>query len=76
MFDEALSKSFFFSFAIISPRKRELVALILSCNGSCSVFLPCGAVSWSTVCDCSISWSYVLTFCVHDVIQPEIDSSP
>ena len=22
-----------------------------------------GAVGWSTVCDCGISWSYSLTFC-------------
>ena len=25
--------------------------------------LPNGAVGWSAVCDCCISWSYSLTFC-------------
>ena len=27
-----------------------------------SVALPHGAVGWSAVCDCGISWSYSLTF--------------
>ena len=35
-----------------------LVVFLLSCDCWCSVSLPYGAVSWSAVCDCGISWSY------------------
>ena len=28
----------------------------------CSVSLPHGAVGWSPVCDCGISWSYSLFY--------------
>ena len=34
----------------------------LSCYCICSVALPYGAVGWSAVCDCGISWSYLLIF--------------
>ena len=53
------------SFAIISLRKRELVALLLLCS-EChcryyrSFTLPRGAMGWSVLCDCGISWSYSL----------------
>ena len=55
------------SLAIIPLRKREPVALLklYSCcvaHSKCSVFLPHGAVGWSVVCDCSISWLYLLNF--------------
>ena len=54
------------SFAIILTRKRELVALLfvfwMPCYCKCPVALPQGAVGWSAVCDCGISWSYSLTF--------------
>ena len=49
------------SFAIILKRKRELFALLLLSYGclvtvhKVSVTLPCGAISWSAVCDCGIS---------------------
>ena len=33
------------------------------CYYKCSVALLHGAVGWSAVCDCGISWSYSLTFC-------------
>ena len=42
----------------ILPRKREFVAFTLVCV---AVSLPHGAVGWSVVCDCGISWSYSLT---------------
>ena len=32
------------------------------CYYKCSVALPHGAMSWSAVCDCGISWSYSLMF--------------
>ena len=34
----------------------------MSCDRHCSVALPHGAMGWSTVCYCSISWSYSLAF--------------
>ena len=47
-------------FAIILNGKRKLVALLLLSYYKCSVALPHGAVGWSAVCDCDISYS--LTF--------------
>ena len=51
-------------FAIISPGKRELVALLycllMSCNCYCSMSFPHGGVGLSAVSDCGISWSYLL----------------
>ena len=35
----------------------------ISCYSKCPVALPYGAVGWSAVCDCGVSWSYSLTFC-------------
>ena len=32
--------------------------LLQSCDCWCFVSLPHGAVSWSAVCDCGITWSY------------------
>ena len=32
------------------------------CYYKCSVAVPHGAVGWSAVCDCGISWSYTFTF--------------
>ena len=43
-----------------------LVVLLLSCGCLCSSF-PRGAVDWSVVCDCGISWSYSLDFVVSAV---------
>ena len=40
-----------------------LIVFLMSCDCKCSVALPHGAVGWSAVCDCGISWSYALTFC-------------
>ena len=52
------------SLAIILLRKRELVAILkLCCCCPCSVFLPCGALCSSAVCDCGISWQYSLALC-------------
>ena len=34
----------------------------MSCDCKCYVALPSGAVGWSAVCDCNISWSYSFTF--------------
>ena len=53
------------SFAIILPKKKELVILLcalLSCYYYCSVFLPNSGVGWPVVCDCGISRSYSLAF--------------
>ena len=53
----------------ISKRKRELVASLLLSDGSLVtvnvLWLPHGAVSWSVVCYCGISWSYSLIFSYH-----------
>ena len=49
-----------FSFAIISRRKRELIALLLYCSFCRVVPLPRDAV----VYECGISWFYSLTFFV------------
>ena len=51
---------YFFGYAPVMLRKREPVAT-LCCSNLCSVSLPYGAVVWSAVCDCGISWSYSLT---------------
>ena len=58
------------SFAIISLRKRELVALLwLSfwCHAAVSehsVSLLCCAVGWSAVCDCHTSLSLISQHCL------------
>ena len=45
------------SLAIIMLRERELVALLWLYYGcKCSLPLPRGAVDWSAVSDCGISW--------------------
>ena len=36
----------------------------LCCGGLCFVSPPLGAMGWSGVCDCGISWSYSLAFYV------------
>ena len=56
----------------MSLRKRELVALLLivflmSSGCKCSVSLSGGAMGWSAVYDCGISWSYSLTHCIHNL---------
>ena len=40
-----------------------IIVLQMYCYYKCSVALPHGAVGWSAVCNCGISWSYSLTFC-------------
>ena len=47
--------------AIISMRKRELVAYFSVYIGVCLSLLR-GANGWYVVCDCSISWSYSFVF--------------
>ena len=56
-------------FAIISMGKREiragcfsLTVFLMSCDSQCSVALSHGAICWSAMCDCSISWQYSLAF--------------
>ena len=54
-----VSLSVFSSFMIISPSKRELVALLYLCSCCCVVVysassLTHGAVGWSVVCECDI----------------------
>ena len=53
------------SFAIISPGKRasyfNVIVFLVACDCLYSLPLPYGAVGWSVVCDCGISWSYSLT---------------
>ena len=43
-----------------------LIVFLLLCGCLCSVSLPHGAVGWSAVCECGISWSYLLTCCISD----------
>ena len=56
--------SFDCSFAVFLRRRRQdcftLIAFLVACGCYCFVTLPHSAVSWSAVCDCSISWSYSL----------------
>ena len=56
-----------YRFAIILKRKRKLAPLLLSpyrciVTLKCSLALPHGAVGWSAVFDCGISWLYSFTF--------------
>ena len=44
-----------------------LIVFLLLCGCLCSVSLPHGAVGWSAVCECGISWSYLLTCCISDL---------
>ena len=50
------------SFAIILKRKFAFICLQLSCYCKGSMAPPHGALGWSAVCGCDISWSYSLTF--------------
>ena len=50
------------SFAIILKRMRKIIVLQMYYYSKCSVALPHGALGWSAVCDCGISWLYSLTF--------------
>ena len=53
------------SLAITLLKKRLLVALLQLCCGSlCFASLPHGAVDWSAICDCGISWSYYTYFLI------------
>ena len=40
----------------------DVIVFQMNCYYKCSVALPHGAVVWSEVCDCGISWTYSLTF--------------
>ena len=51
------------SFTIILLGKRELVSFFLLCSDCHVAVFAYGAVGWSVVCECGISWSYSLTFC-------------
>ena len=46
-----------------------LLVFLLSCGSYCSVFSPCGAMSWSVVYDCGISWP-----CSHALNNPFSDN--
>ena len=39
-----------------------LIVFLRSCGCLCSVALPHGTICWSAVCDCGISYSYLLAF--------------
>ena len=53
---------FFSNFAIISMRKREMVAFLMSCDCKCSVGPTHSTVGLSAVCGCVIAWSFSLSF--------------
>ena len=38
-----------------------IIVLQMYCYYKCFVALPHGAMGWSAVCDCGVSWSYSLT---------------
>ena len=66
------------SFAIIFDEEERVgcffkIIFQMFCDCKCPVTLPRGAVGWSAVCDCSISWLYLFTFVAsrlsHDCIQ-------
>ena len=53
------------TFAIILTGKRKLdafplIVFLMSCDCKCSEALPHGTVGWSSLCECGISWSYLL----------------
>ena len=50
------------SFTITSLRKRELVAVLISCGDYCFMSAPHDAMSWSPVFNSGISLSYSFTF--------------
>ena len=55
------------SFTIISIGKRELVAYfccVLNVMPLLSLFVTSSRYHGSVVCNCDISWSYPLTFCI------------
>ena len=62
---------FLVSFLFLQSSEEEragcftLIVIYLSCGCLCSVSLPRGIVGCSVVCDCGISWSYLLVcFCL------------
>ena len=57
---------FFFGLVYIAEKETaDCITLIESwLSPYCSVSLPRGAMGWPVVCDCGISWSNSLTFCV------------
>ena len=41
----------------IKGKFKEVIMKLDPMKGLCSLLLPHGAVGWSVVCDCGISWS-------------------
>ena len=39
-----------------------LTVFLMSCDTQCSVALSHGAMGWSAICDCGISWSNSVAF--------------
>ena len=53
------------SFLVLQSSRWErscftLIVFLMPCGCLCSVTLPYGAVGWSAMYDCGISWSYSL----------------
>ena len=46
----------------VAIERRALFAFLMSCDCYCSVALTHGVVGRSAVCDCGISYSYLLDF--------------
>ena len=72
---------YFVSFLVLQSywRGREswllcIYFLRMSCNSKCFVAIPQGAVGWSALYDCGISWSYSLTFLY--LTEPNISEGP
>ena len=52
-----------FSLAVIFLRKRESWLLRFNCDVAvCSMSLPHASLSWSSVCDCCISLTYIFSY--------------
>ena len=61
-----MSKNKFYSVVVLSLFVGSPIVCIRSVF--CDAFLH-GAVVWSAVCDCGISWSYSIQFFVHSRIK-------
>ena len=67
MFDPCFLMQYVLNVRYLAGEERAgcftLIVSLMSCGCLCSLSLPHGAVGWSAVCACGISWPYSLIFC-------------
>ena len=56
-------------------RADYFTVIVFLVSFDCYVWLSLGAVGWSAVCDCSISWSYSLAFLYDGLIPSSIGTT-